>query len=61
MKLILFRNGDTDAQPIESTAIKHSDDHDGRALILYLASGDMAVLKLESPAEVAHVIDSLQG
>jgi hypothetical protein len=61
MKLILFKNGETDAQPIESIAVKNADDHEGRALIFYLASGDMAVLKLETAAEVTHVLDSLKG
>lgn len=61
MKLFLLKNGDTDPQKVESIAVKPVEDHGGRALLFYLVSGDMALLKLETAAEVVHVIDSLKG
>lgn len=61
MKLILFKNGDTDPQKVKAMALAKVEDAEGRALILYLASGDMAVLKCEDAGELAQLISALQG
>lgn len=59
MKLLIFRNGETESEGVESIAAK--SEHGARALILYLVSGDMALLKLEDAGEVARLIAELQG
>lgn len=59
MKLLICRDGETESETVRIMNVK-SELHGALALILFLASGDTAVLKLETPAEVARLIDELQ-
>lgn len=61
MKLIVFKGGDTDPQKVERCEVKAADDPEARAVVLHLANGDMAVLKLEGSGEVGGLIKLLQG
>lgn len=61
MKLLVFGEGYTHVFPIDTLGGAAVDGHEGRALVLHLASGDMAVLKMEDPGEVSQVLQALRG
>jgi hypothetical protein len=62
MKLLLFGKDEIPTVlPIASIGDAAVEGHDGRALVMHLASGDVAVLKMEDPGEVSQVLQALRG
>ncbi len=58
MKLLLFKDGETDAHKVKSITLANKS-HPQTALVMLLETGHMAVLKFEDPGEVARLIEVL--